>query len=102
MEKLKITPKLVKEAYKSTGLIQMQGEYFPEEGCACALGAIYKHLNKENNVDIEIWYEENNIDDNFIQSFAAGFDGIKFNNGNQEYYQLGRQCFKEVANQIID
>lgn len=98
--KFEFTPELVKEAYNKTNLKPMQNDYFPEDGFADCLGVVYKYLNKDEYVDIELWYEEQGYNDNFIQSVSAGFDNIGYNNGNQQWYQLGKDCYKIIKDEM--
>lgn len=101
MEQLNITINLIKEAYSKTNLKPSQNDWTIKNNCTCPLGAIYKYKCKNNGLDIQVFYELSGIDDDFIQSFASGFDGDNYKNGNDQAYELGKLVLKELEQDVI-
>jgi|SRR5690625_4341677 len=77
----RITPEMALRAYEETGLKPMQGDYFPEKGCACGLGVMMQHIHPEINIEaLDIHKFDVRVSATFGNSyksgFAAGFDGV--------------------------
>jgi hypothetical protein len=99
-----VYPELVIEAYRATGLKPMRGDFFPKEGCACALGAVYQFMCEDGRYVED--YLEQELTDNYVQSFAAGFDGIKRDNSlyAQNYpnaYEDGVKAWEIVQEKLL-
>jgi hypothetical protein len=107
----RITPEKVKEAYRVTGLKPAQGKFFPEPGCACALGALYAQANGVPKVipdEEEVVHFIRDFQPKHYQiGFAHGFDGHDNKYGNTyvgdhrevylDGYNDGRAAFKAVS-----
>jgi hypothetical protein len=100
----RIYPELVIEAYRVTGLKPMRGDFFPQEGCACALGAVYKFMCEDGR-SVED-YVDAELSDGYVQAFAAGFDGVtiekcNYSQNNPEAYQDGVQAWQIVKEKLL-
>jgi hypothetical protein len=77
----RITVEEVKNAYKETGLKPKQGNFFPEPGCACGLGAIYIQKSRKENFGKDKVSVMNKLSYTYPRiyqvGFANGFDGIR-------------------------
>lgn len=101
----RVYPELVIEAYKATGLKPMRGDFFPQEGCACALGAVYQYMCEGDGRYIEDYLEQE-LTDKYVQAFAAGFDGVvvekcNYARNNPEAYQDGIKAWKMVEEKLL-
>lgn len=101
----RVYPELVIEAYRATGLKPMRGDFFPKEGCACALGAVYKFMCEDEGRYIEDYLEQELTDD-YVQAFAAGFDGVKqekckYALEHPEAYKDGVQAWEMVKEKLL-
>jgi hypothetical protein len=109
----RITPEQVKEAYDKTELKPMQGEFFPAEGCACGLGAIFaqkfgKPVSLIEDGDV-IHKLEDLFPEGYRLGFVHGFDGrepsFKDNKVINETYNLGyedgRASFEAVKEDAV-
>lgn len=100
----RVYPELVIEAYKATGLKPMRGDFFPKEGCACALGAVYRYMCEDGRYVED--YLEQELTDAYVQAFAAGFDGISvdkcnYARNNPEFYQDGVTAWELVKEKLL-
>jgi hypothetical protein len=81
----RITPQEVLEAYEKTGLKPMQGDYYPQEGCACGMGAIATS-NGYIDTGLEPFYSKlfRKYGTKYHDGFTHGFDGgtVVMNNEN--------------------
>lgn len=96
---MQITVEQVVAAYRETGLKAVQGDYFPADGCACALGAIaVQNGLRKDDLEISDWYENNDFP--FITPFTLGFDGLAPSNSgfwtkdDWQAYKNGRAAWK--------
>ncbi|MDB5083965.1 MAG: hypothetical protein JWN30_851 [Bacilli bacterium] len=78
----RITPGMVVEAFRLSGLIPVCGNYFIGDKCASGLGAMYfsaKHATDDTfKVSHYVW---GTFGINYSQSFSCGFDNKTFNPG---------------------
>lgn len=76
-EARRITPEQVKAAYEKTGLKPARGGWYPQEGCACGLGAMLAEI------DGEVWRprlvstvaSRLGVELDYLNGFVRGFDG---------------------------
>jgi hypothetical protein len=67
----RITPEEVLKAYEKTGLKPMRGDYYPFQGCACALGVMAVTLKLSGN----LYDHFQDIYGDYQDAFTDGFDG---------------------------
>lgn len=99
----RVLPEQVVEAFRHTGLKPMQGDFFPIEGCACGLGAIFTYLCKDKNEDVAEWCE-NEYGDDYVQAFAAGFDGSEtsiYREKNKSAYNDGKSSWELAKEKLL-
>jgi hypothetical protein len=102
----RVYPELVIEAYKATGLKPMRGDFFPKEGCACALGAVYAFMCEDDKSIYIEDYLEKELTDEYVQAFAAGFDGVdidkcNYATRNPEAYEDGKKAWEKVSEILL-
>ncbi|WAH35007.1 hypothetical protein [Alicyclobacillus dauci] len=102
---MRITPEQVVEAYKATGLKPMQGDYFPEQGCACGIGCMSRTvvglLPEEDFDPISIMEDAFNVSHNYVVGFTRGFDNLDnkeiYGNDMKDGYADGQAAWKAVV-----
>jgi hypothetical protein len=93
---MKITPEVVLEAYKKTGMKPVFGSWGNGITCGCALTAVARTVDPHTNLSdvdrIPDWiYKTLDLDHAWADHFITGFDN-GWGGDINEAYNLGREC----------
>jgi hypothetical protein len=105
----RITPEMVIEAYRKTGLNPVRGDYFPITGYACALGALYvaegkynKEHNSYLNSDSCMWHFKNAYGVFYQCGFVDAFDGAHMLWPENDEYVVGYEDGRAAWNACVE
>ena len=98
----RITPDMVLEAYRKTGLKPSRGNVVIHNNRCCPIGALAAAQGKvaENSIGsncytfVESYY---GLEVGYVGLFWHGFDGFKSSNDRSQGYQDGMACAKAVG-----
>jgi len=94
----RISPEMVLEAYKKTGLKPMQGDLFPRDGCACALGS-FAAMNGYKDTANALLFLNNLTSHDYVNAFGEGFDGERFHSYGDKFdnaFRDGQEAWEAV------
>jgi hypothetical protein len=105
----RITPEMVIEAYRKTGLNPVRGDYFPITGYACALGALYvaegKYRSDRNlhlNSTFCSLHSQYVYGSEYCVGFVNAFDGEEILWPENDEYVAGYEDGRAAWNAIVE
>lgn len=107
---IKITPELVVESIKATGIKPIFNDFGDYETCGCALTAIglYKFPEEvkkfkeySEKTEFRLFADLFSLPSHWTRDFAAGFDNTGCIVGrDRDIYELGQQCREAVRREF--